>query len=56
MKPEESAGCHQTLSARWGLGTRLVTSGRREEGGGRRTSHKFAGMRSIVSPAEWEHS
>ena len=23
MKPEESVGCHQTLSARWGLGTRL---------------------------------
>ena len=23
MKPEESAGCHQTLSHRWGLGTRL---------------------------------
>ena len=24
MKPEESAGCHQTLSRRWGLGTRPV--------------------------------
>ena len=23
MKPEESAGCHQTLSRRWGLETRL---------------------------------
>ena len=23
MKPEVSAGCHQTLSRRWGLGTRL---------------------------------
>ena len=23
MKPEVSAGCHQTLSHRWGLGTRL---------------------------------
>ena len=23
MKPEESAGCHQTPSRRWGLGTRL---------------------------------
>ena len=24
MKPKESAGCHQTLSCRWGLGTRLA--------------------------------
>ena len=24
MKPEESARCHQTLSRRWGLGTRLA--------------------------------
>ena len=24
MKPEVSAGCHQTLSRRWGLGTRLT--------------------------------
>ena len=26
MKPEVSAGCHQTLSRRWGLGTRLLLS------------------------------
>ena len=27
MKPEVSAGCHQTLSRRWGLGTRLARGG-----------------------------
>ena len=29
MKPEVSAGCHQTLSRRWGLGTRLYLSGKK---------------------------
>ena len=29
MKPEVSAGCHQTLSRRWGLGTRLFWQLRR---------------------------
>ena len=39
VKPKESAGCHQTLSARVGSGDETILKGEEEGEGGKSSNH-----------------